>query len=148
MELSVGSLLAQSEAAAIVIDCLPGMGAELVANRTAPLVRLLRANGHATTPIVLAEGTPAPGDWLASSLSGDWADARNDALLAAYHSLTAAGDTGLHYVRAADLFRYRPDPTANPTVCGVHPGDLGQYEMAEFYAHFLPTLLPNGDAGQ
>lgn len=46
MELSVGALLGDiTEAAAIVIDCLPNMNTEQVTNRTAPLVQYLRANG-------------------------------------------------------------------------------------------------------
>ena len=34
--------------------------------------RYLRAHGHAATPIVLAEGTPTPGDWLNATVTGDW----------------------------------------------------------------------------
>ena len=57
MELSVAKYLTTIDAAAIVIDCLPNMQPAAVSNRTAPLVQYLRANGHASTPIVLAAGT-------------------------------------------------------------------------------------------
>ena len=29
----------------------------------------------------------------------------------------------------------------NPTVGGVHSSDLGQYEIADFYVGFLPSVL-------
>ena len=45
-------------AAVIVLDCLPNMNAASVAAKTVPLVNYLRAHGHATTPIVLAEIPP------------------------------------------------------------------------------------------
>ena len=46
------------DAAVIVLDCLPNMNAASVAAKTVPLVNYLRAHGHATTPIVLAEIPP------------------------------------------------------------------------------------------
>ena len=30
---------------------------------------------------------------------------------------------------------------ANPTVGGIHSSDLGQYEIADFYVGFLPSVL-------
>jgi hypothetical protein len=36
----------------------------------------------------------------------------------------------------------RPSKLVNPTVSGIHPGDLGQYEIAEFYVGFLAKHLP------
>jgi hypothetical protein len=157
MELSVGALIADiAPAAAIVIDCLPNMNAALVTNRTAPLVRFLRAHGHPTTPIVLAEGTPTPADWLNASANPgaqSASDLRNAALRAEYAKLLAAGVVGLHYVEAGSLFRDRITPgpegwEVNPTVCGVHSSDLGQYEIADFYAGWLPAVLNATDAEQ
>ena len=29
----------------------------------------------------------------------------------------------------------------NPTVCGIHSSDLGQYMIADFYSKFLPPLI-------
>merc|ERR1711924_492789 len=73
MELSVGALMGDiKKAAAIVIDCLPNMNTAEVTNRTVPLVKYLRAHSHATTPIVLAEGTPTPQDWLNASVNSVW----------------------------------------------------------------------------
>ena len=149
MELSVGALICDVvEAAAIVIDCLPNMNTEQVTNRTAPLVHYLRANGHATTPIILAEGTPTPGAWLNNTVNGYWGDAKNAALKAEYTKLVAAGVENLHYISSDELFSFHgpltPTPEGkdvNPTVCGVHPSDLGQYQIASFYISKLPTIL-------
>lgn len=147
MELSVAAMVADiAEAAAIVIDCLPNMDAEQVTNRTAPLVRYIRDNGHPTTPIVLAEGTPTPADWFNASINGVVPDPRNTALRAQYDALVAAGVTNLHYVTAGELFipqltNGSEGKDVNPTVCGVHSSDLGQYELAAFYTGFFRTLL-------
>ena len=45
MELSVAKYLSMVEASVLVIDCLPNMDAEAVANQTIPLVQYLRNNG-------------------------------------------------------------------------------------------------------
>ena len=149
MDLSVGQLLCDApRAAAIVIDCLPNMNAQQVANRTAPLVRFLRDHGHSRTPIVLAEGTPTPGCWFNASANGNSTcrDEKSAALRASYETLVAAGDTRLHYVDSASLFKRQLTPgpegtDTNPTVSGIHSSDLGQYEIADFYASMLPTIL-------
>lgn len=141
MELGVAGLIAKMDPAVIVIDCLSDMNASEVTTKTAPLVHYLRANGHPTTPIVLAEGTPTPGDWLASSISGDWSNPKNAALRSAYDGLKAAGDTHLVYVASEEFFQFKPAPLDNPTVCGVQPADLGQYQIAAYYSALLPSLL-------
>ena len=83
------------------------MNTAQVTNRTVPLVKYLRAHGHAKTPIVLAEGTPTPADWLNSSVNGHWGNEKNAALRTQYEALLAGGEDPalLHYVEADDLFR-------------------------------------------
>ncbi len=152
MELSVGELLSDiKDAAVIVIDCLPNMNTAQVVNRTIPLVQYLRANGHPTTPIVLAEGTPTPADWLNDNATGTWSNPKNAALREQYNKLLAAGGAAsknLHYVSANDLFDFdlkdgsgTEGRDVNPTVCGIHSSDLGQYMIANFYAKFLPPIV-------
>ena len=155
-------------AAVIVLDCLPNMNAASVAAKTVPLVNYLRAHGHATTPIVLAEIPPTTCEdsWFnLASLQ------KNADMNAALHTackivmlsrlvvlsisltlesititdqnLTRAGDTALHYVRGSQILA--PQEGAgqwvNPTVGGTHPSDLGQYWMADFWAGYLPTVV-------
>ena len=152
MEASVGTLVGEiSAAAAIVIDCLPDMSAAEISARTAPLVAQIRAQPHhAATPIVLAEGTPTPGEWLNNSATRTWGNSRNAALRAVYEQLLASGDENLTYVFAKDLFVYSGGRSltpgaegreVNPTVDGVEASDLGQYEIAEFYVALFKKLI-------
>jgi len=138
MELSVAQFLAPIDAAVIVIDCLPNMNAGLVTNRTVPLVEYLRANGHHSTPIVLAAGTTYGQHWFEPTNNDD----KRAALQAEYEKLVAAGDTALHLVLDAKDELFASNPLVNPTVGGTHPSDLGHREIANFYAKFLPPLLP------
>ena len=81
---------------------------------------------------------------------GVWAaNPSNVALRVQYAALLATGEDPalLHYVSTDQLFRKVLTPGAegrdvNPTVGGVHSADLGQYEIADFYVTFLPTILP------
>lgn len=64
-DIGVAKYLVTLPAAVIVLDCLPNMNAATVAVKTVPLVKYLRANGHAKTPIVLAEIPPkCESDWF------------------------------------------------------------------------------------
>jgi hypothetical protein len=78
-------------------------------------------------------------------------------LKVAFDSLVSGGDKNLHYVTAPDLVRFKalvanlmgdhvvrlqlPDPLVNPTVGGVHPSDLGQKQMADYWIGFFGALL-------
>jgi hypothetical protein len=54
-----------------------------------------------------------------------------------------AGCHSLHYVHGYQLFAGEEGEgkLTNPTVGGTHPSDLGQYEIADFYVGFLPSVL-------
>src|SRR5690606_24273204 len=54
LEIEVGKLLAELDPAVYIIDCLPNASEKEVAERTEPLVRLLREH-RPDTPIVLVE---------------------------------------------------------------------------------------------
>ena len=141
METSVAKYLSMVEASIIVIDCLPNMGAASVLEKTIPLVHFLRnSTNHQTTPIVLAEGTPYPAEWLDGA---PFADApKNAALKKSFDALVSAGVESLYYVEGKDLFK---NTMVNPTVGGVHSSDLGQYEIADYYVQFLPTVLKSNE---
>ena len=139
-ETSVATFLSQLPAALFVIDCLPNLSAEQVSQRTAPLVNYLRGHGHATTPIVLAEGTTYGDHWISPGPN----DGKRAALEAAYQQLVDAGDTPLYLVSNRDDKLFAGDELINPTVGGVHPTDLGHREMAAYYEQLLPKLLPMG----
>eukprot|EP01043_Picozoa_sp_COSAG02_P045586 COSAG02_NODE_4185_length_5653_cov_9.004861_1_plen_76_part_00 len=67
----------------------------------------------------------------------------NAALKASYDNLTSSGVSGLHYVRGEEILASQEGEGKwfNPTVGGTHPGDVGQYDMADFYTGYLRTLL-------
>ena len=142
-DIGVAKYLVTLDAAVIVLDCLPNMKAATVAAKTVPLVKYLRAHGHAATPIVMAEIPPkCESMWFNTASLANNA-AMNTALRQSYINLTAGGDTNLHYVYGYQILAGEEGEGAwaNPTVGGTHPGDLGQYDMADFYAAFLPTIV-------
>ena len=59
--------------------------------------------------------------------------------------MTASGDTTSypHYVHGYQILAGEEGEGAffNPTVGGTYPADLGQYDMADFYSKFLPTVI-------
>jgi hypothetical protein len=57
-DIGVAKHITKLAAAVIVLDCLPNMNPATVKAKTVPIVKYLRANGHATTPIVMAEIPP------------------------------------------------------------------------------------------
>ena len=143
-DIGVAKYLTQLAASVIVLDCLPNMNAATVAAKTVPIVRYFRANGHAKTPIVLVENTHGAVTqmWFSKSeLSST--QVMDSALHASYVNLTKAGDAHLSYVRGDSLFNGEEGEGkfTDPTVGGTHPSDLGQYDMADYYSKFLPTLI-------
>ena len=148
MQLAVAKYLVQIEPSptAVIIDCLPDMTAAMVTQRTAPLVAYLRANGLATTPIVLVEGTNYTNQWLVPSsgpgVPATWEQpAKRAALRAEYQRLVAAGDTHLHYVSGSALLGQEDNDLESPLVGGVHPSDLGEERLRGFWVKQLPTIL-------
>eukprot|EP00055_Hartaetosiga_balthica_P010139 m.42323 g.42323 ORF g.42323 m.42323 type:complete len:792 (+) comp7052_c2_seq1:61-2436(+) len=136
-EINVAQYIALLDACVIVIDCLPNMDTDEVAERTVPLVQYFRSHGHPHTPIVLPEGTPSA-QYHAFSEDISSLLEKNRALKSAYDKLLANGDTNLHYISANVLL---PNPLENPTVGGVHPSDLGQKEIADNYIPILKTII-------
>ena len=98
MELNVAQYLAAITPAPglIIIDCNPNMFGYTHPSINAsaiPLVRYLRANGHPTTPIIMAEGTPYGAEWMSAStrfMQGN----KSEALLDAYNTLTKGSGDG------------------------------------------------------
>jgi lysophospholipase L1-like esterase len=133
MDPEVGALLAQLDAAVYVIDCLPNMEAEAVAQRTEPLVRQLRqARPH--TPILLVEDrTYTNTPFLPSRRARH--NASRAALKEAYQRLTADGVAGLHYLEGEHLLGDDGEAATD----GSHPSDLGMMRMTDA---LLPALRP------
>ena len=138
MDLEVGDLMAQLDAAAYVIDCAPNMQPDDIAERTEPLVRKLRA-ARPDTPIVLVENIEYQAGFFLPKTRQAY-EAKNAALRAAYDGLVAAGVTGLHYVPCRGLL----GDDGQGAVDGTHPTDLGFYRFAEALAPVLQEILSDG----
>jgi hypothetical protein len=148
MEAGVAQWLAQIDAAAFVVDCSWNMDADMIANRTVPLIHQLRAAAPAI-PIILAEDTEDGSAWAVPTAKDKQA-AKRVHLHAAFDALvnsTTTPDPDLHYVRGRQLYTFTQRvggverSIISPTVGGCHPSDLGMLAIANFYADFLPSLL-------
>jgi lysophospholipase L1-like esterase len=135
MEASVGALLAELDPSVYAIDCLPNMTPALVAERTEPLVRQLRA-ARPGTPILLVEDrtfTSAP--FLRGSRDGH--TERRARFREAFEKLEAAGVSGLTYLRGEALLGDDGEGATD----GSHPNDLGMTRYADAYVRALRPLL-------
>ncbi len=134
MEPEMASLIAEIGASAFVLDCLPNMTPEQVAERVAPTVKTLRA-AHPDIPIVLVENIIYQSSWFFEGNAGHVA--KNAELKKVYEQLMAEGVAGLTYVPCDNLLG--TDGLA--TVDGVHPTDLGFLRQADVLAPLLARLL-------
>jgi lysophospholipase L1-like esterase len=135
MDPEVGALLGEIDAAAFVIDCLPNMGPQAVAERAENLVRTIR-KARPTTPILLVEDRTQSNAFLLEAKTRGSAASRA-ALRAAYDALVAAGDANLAYLPGDGLLA----DDGEGTVDGSHPTDLGFVQHADAFEPALRPLL-------
>lgn len=135
MELEVARFLAELDPAAFVIDCSANCTPEIIAERAAPLVTLLRG-AHGNMPILLVDErlhTNAP---LLPSVESNHA-AKSAALRSVFEDLQQAGVEHLHYRDDAGLL----GDDGEATVDGSHPTDLGMLRYADALEADLRALL-------
>lgn len=135
MELEVGELLTELDAAVFIIDCCPNLSGEDTAARTRPLVKQLRAV-RPETPIVLVEDRRYTDAWLITG-KGERNDGNHAALKAAFEDLQKDGVAGLYYIAGDDLL----GADGEGAVDSSHPNDLGFYRQAEAFAKVLDEVL-------
>ena len=124
MDVGVGEMMGRLDAAAYVIDCLPNMGPELVTERTAPLVKQLRA-ARPDTPIILVEDRRNTNSWILKSRD-NFHTANHAALKNVFNELIKAGIKQLYYIHGDQLLGDDNDGTVDAS----HPTDLGFYRQA------------------
>lgn len=124
MEPEMADLLAELDPAVYVLDCLPNMTAEAVADRIEPFVHRLR-QAHPDTPIVLVEQAPHQSARFLPSRR-NVVDAKNVELRKAFDRLRDANVPHLTLVPGDRLLGLDDDATVD----GVHPTDLGFERMA------------------
>ena len=135
MEPEMARLIAEIDACVFVIDCLPNMNAEQVAQRTVPLVEILR-KAHPHTPIVMAEDRTYSNAFLVASTRRRNETSRA-ALKAAFQQLQSRGVKHLHYLPG----EHQLGKDNLGTVDGSHPTDLGFVRMADAFEQVLRPLI-------
>jgi len=124
MEVEVARFMAEIDAAAFVLDCLPNISPEQVTERTAPVVAKLRA-ARPDTPIVLVESIAYQAGAVIPGVRQSYV-AKNAALRAEYAKLVANGVEGLYCVEGEQLL----GADGEATVDGTHPTDVGFLRIA------------------
>src|SRR5262249_5668104 len=135
MEAEVGALLAELDPCLYVIDCLPNMSPEQVAERAEPLVRQLRA-ARPETPILLVEDRTFTSAGFHRTMREGHA-ARRAALRKAYDRLAGSGVRNLGYLEGTALLGDDGEAATD----GSHPNDLGMVRYADAYEKALHGLL-------
>lgn len=135
MDAAVGDFLVKIDAAAYVIDCLPNMGPELVAERTAPLVRQLRA-ARPDTPILLVEDRRNTNSWILPERDR-YHDGNHAALKAAYEALKKEGIKKLYYIPGDELYGTDSEGATDAS----HASDLGFMRQADVMEPVLRQAL-------
>lgn len=133
MEKEIAELLAELDPALYVIDCLPNMTADEVAERAPELIRILRA-ARPQTPILLVEDRTYSNAFLHQDRAERNRSSRA-ALRQVFAELQDIND--LHYMEGEQLLGADGDDTVD----GSHPTDLGFRRQAEAFFPVLKKLL-------
>lgn len=135
MDPEIAALLAELDVAIYVIDSVPNMKPEMIAERVEPFILALRA-ARPDTPIVLVESVYfQSGAFLPEVRQGNLD--RNKELRAGYERLLEKGVGGLTYVSGEPLL----GNDGEAAVDGVHPTDLGFQRMADALEPVLRAIL-------
>jgi hypothetical protein len=136
MDLEVAKLLGELDAAVYVLDCLPNMTAQQVAERAEPFLRTL-LKARPKTPILLVEDrTYANASELAALRNQQ--SASRAALKQVYDKFIADKAGGVHYLAGDKLL----GDDGEATVDNSHPTDLGFLRQADAFLPALSPLLP------
>jgi hypothetical protein len=135
MDAAVGEYLVQTDAAALVIDCLPNMSPEAVSEKCVPLVKQIRA-ARPEVPIILVEDRRFTNDWITPA-KRDFHTKNHAALRAAHDRLVAEGVGNLHYLPGDHLYG---DDTEGATDAS-HASDLGFMRQADAFEPVLRRAL-------
>jgi hypothetical protein len=137
MEVELAELIGEIDAALWIVDCLPNMTPEQVAERTEPFIATLRQR-RPDGPILLVEDRTLAGSWARSGQAALHQE-RRAAYREAYRRLVDAGVQDLHLLAGETLL----GDDREDTVDGSHPTDLGFLRMTDRVAAAAAPLLPS-----
>ncbi|WP_188747238.1 SGNH/GDSL hydrolase family protein [Parapedobacter defluvii] len=124
MEAEVAEMIATMPMDAFILDCVPNSSPEQVTERTAHLVRTIRAQ-HPLAPIIAIQSIIREGGNF-DELRADQTTAQNGNFLREIRQLQS-GDEGLYLITAEDLLGDDHEGTTD----GTHPNDLGFDRMLQ-----------------
>lgn len=138
MEWEVGQFLAEIDSAVMVIDCLPNMEAQEVAERAEGFVAKMRA-ARPEMPILLVEDRTYANAWALPGRQQRHRTSR-EALKVAYRRLLDRGVQRLGYLEGEPLLGDDGEATTD----GSHPSDLGFIRQADAMESPIRALLAEG----
>jgi len=139
MDLNVMNYLNQiPQVDMMIIDCLPNMNYDEVANNTIPLVMSIRDTHNDNIPIILVESTIYGFEWWDPVYKSNQQQKR-DTLKVQYEQLLKDGYTNIYYVEGSQIIQPQEVSVAYK-VDGTHPNDLGMRLMYEFWNKYLLTF--------
>lgn len=136
METEVAELLAEIDAAAFFIDCLPNLSDKSeVEEKTPRLIEILRRE-RPRTPIILVENIKYPDVFIEERKSKIYQE-KNAALRRVYNRLILSKTANLYYISSNNLI----GEDTEATIDGVHPTDLGFMRMVAIFEPMLKSIL-------
>jgi lysophospholipase L1-like esterase len=139
-EPELATLLAELGPAAFVIDSLPNLTPEMLAERMPKFLEIIRER-HPQTPILLVQNPLYPTISFVASTREKVTKA-NEILTQIHADRVAAGDRAITLVPACDLAA----DGGETTVDGVHPTDVGFLRLADALEPYLRKALASPTA--
>ncbi len=138
MEIAIAELMAEIDAEIYVIDALPNMNPDMVAERAVPFIKKIRET-RPDVPILLVEDRCMSNTWILPSRQ-EFHKNNHAELKKAYDELKG-DDPNLYYLEAATILG--EDLDFDGTVDGSHPNDLGMWRQTNALEAAIRPILEN-----
>jgi len=135
MEASVAKLIASVQADIYVLDCVPNSNPEVITERTANLVKTIRA-AHPNAPIVMIESIVRESGNFDTKIAA-FESQKNINFKIEYEKLIAEDVKGLYYIEGKDLIGHDHEGTTD----GIHPNDLGFDRMVQIIEPVMRKVI-------